>query len=228
MLVIEGLHLHRSKQIILDNINLRLERAQIYGLLGSNGAGKTSLIKQICGIFPVQQGRIYVDGYEVTSMPPRKRSKLVAYTPQLHTLSFGYSVYEMVAMGCHPYGVEQPIHIEKVLRETDLWKKKNSSILELSGGEQQRVFLTRALVQHTPFLVMDEPFTFLDPRQQHNMIKVLKHYKDSGHTLLVSMHDLELAKKLCDQLIFLKDGKLFQTGKTSQLIREDLIERLYE
>ena len=109
----------------------------------------------------------------------------------------------------------------------DLWHKRNNSILELSGGEQQRVFLARALVQNTPFLMMDEPFTFLDPRQQQNMVYTLQQHKQKGSTLLVSLHDITLAKEACDELILLKNGQILQKGRTSELASKALIERLY-
>jgi iron complex transport system ATP-binding protein len=228
MILINNLSHNKNQRTILNKINLKLDRGSIYGLIGPNGAGKTSLIKQICGIIPVQEGKILVNNQNVSSFDSLKRSQYVAYMPQLHRINFNFTVQEIILMGSYPYSRTFSPLIDQILKETDLESKKNLSILALSGGEQQKVYLARALAQNTPFLVMDEPFTFLDVKQQTNIVSVIKRYRDKGHTFLISLHDLTLAKTLCDSIIMLKQGKIFLQGPTSKILEPNLIESLYE
>lgn len=236
MIEIEDIWHQYGTLVVLNGFTAQLQPGKIYGLMGPNGAGKTSLLKVLAGIYPIQRGQIRLYGKNLSNLSLTQRSRLLSYIPQLHHSCFAYTVMDVVRMGRYPYGEEtsedtnsQVINdiIQRCLDETELWPLRNRSILELSGGELQRVYLARALAQQSTLLVMDEPFTFLDLRQQTNIGKILRRYTLQGHTVLMSLHDIALAQKICDEVILIRDGKAFMRGPSSSVLLDSHLGELY-
>lgn len=227
MIELENLVATRNERRILSKLSFKLKNGIIYGLLGPNGAGKTTLMRVITGAQSLEEGNIYIEGKNLQKLPPKERSRLVSYIPQIHHINFGYTVREVVTMGRYPHGYTGSDIVDQAIRKAHLWDLQSRSILELSGGERQRVFLARAFAQESTLLLMDEPFTFLDLKQQLNSFQLIQDYAASGKTVLITLHDPYIAQKLCEEVLLLNDGHLLHQGPPHQVLQENYLKELY-
>lgn len=227
MIELEDVTVSRNERIVLSKLSFKLIKNGIYGLLGPNGAGKTTLMRLIAGIQPIDSGVIRVNNQNLQDLSAKERSRLVSYIPQTHQVNFGYSVREVVAMGRHPHNYNRGDLVDQAIRQAHLWDLQTRNILELSGGERQRVFLARAFAQEAPLLLMDEPFTFLDLRQQLNSFQLIQEYAASGKTVLITLHDPYLAQRLCQEVLLLSDGQIAHQGPSEMVLQEKYLKELY-
>lgn len=227
MIEVKDIVATRNERTVLSKLSFTLEEGGIYGLLGANGAGKTTLMRLIAGIQPLEEGSIHVEGHNLQNMSAKERSRWVSYIPQVHQINFGYSVREVVTMGRYPYGYKGSDIVDEALRRAHLWALQSRSILELSGGERQRVFLARAFAQEAPLLLMDEPFTFLDLKHQLNIFQLIQEYASSGKTVLITVHDPYLAKRLCKEVLLVKAGQVLHKGDPHLVLQENYLKELY-
>ena len=206
---------------ILQNIDFSLEKGQIGILLGPNGAGKSTLLKSIVGLLKPQAGDIKIDGVSILDLSPKERAKKIAYVPQI--LSFEPArVYDVVMLGRLPYFSFVPTAqdheiVKSVLEELGLSHLQERNVISLSGGERQKIAIARALVQGSDIIVFDEPTSNLDISGETLIGKEVETLaKKYQKTVILSMHDLNLAYRLGDYFLFLRDGKVVATGdKTS-------------
>ena len=241
MLTIDHLVTGYADKIILQDISLSIDNGSVVALIGPNGSGKTTLIRAASGVLPVKQGEIMVDGHLLNSLGEQERSRLVSVVPQVRSIPPAFIVREVVALGRTPYlnwlgqfSKKDNRVIESALEHTDLGLLADRSMSDLSGGEQQRVLLARALAQDTSVMLLDEPTSHLDLQFQVNLmerIHRLAHPVDSagqpGKAVLVAVHDLNLLSMFADYVVLLVKGKIVTKGTPEEVLREDVLSEAY-
>ena len=222
---------NRRAPLILDNINLTLEKGEIGILLGKNGSGKTTLFKNILGIEKPESGSISYDGKDLLRLSRRERAGYIAYVPQ--DIQFGdLTVYDTVLMGRMAYfglraGKEDEKITEEVLNDMGLTELASRNANELSGGERQKIAIARALVQEPKLLIFDEPTGNLDIANEQLILKEAKKVaKEKGIGILTSLHDLNQALDLGTKFFFIKEGKIVYSGGP-EIVTKEVIKEIF-
>ena len=218
MLAIETQKLEKKFRSLraVDGIDLRVNRGEIYGLLGPNGSGKTTLIRLITGILKPTAGKIIVLGRPV---PDNAALASIGYMTQALSLYDELSVRENVAFFASMCGVRDRDSIDRVLRLVDLAEREKTRVRVLSGGMQRRASLACALVHEPELLLLDEPTVGVDPSLRAAFWEYFRRAADTGTTLLVSSHVMDEASR-CDRLGFIRDGRLIAEGSSADLIKK--------
>ncbi|MEA1939890.1 MAG: ABC transporter ATP-binding protein [Candidatus Caldatribacteriota bacterium] len=216
---------------VLRGIEFAVRKGEIISILGVNGAGKSTLLKCINGILKPQKGEIFIDHINIKKTSRTEIAKALAYVPQRSEQSF-ITVFDAVLLGRKPYikwdVTKNDIEItERVLSALGLKKFSLRYINELSGGEFQKVVIARALVQQPKVILLDEPTNNLDPKNQFEVIDIIKkNSKRKGISSVIVMHNVNLAVRLSDRFVLLKEGKVFAEGGL-EIITKDNIEKVY-
>jgi len=234
-LKISGLSVSYGTRLALQDISLEVPRGQVLALIGPNGAGKSTLIRAASGILPIQAGSIRTNGDEFTALPPMQRARYMAVVPQSVSLPPAFTVWETVLMGRTPYlnflgqtsAADEAI-VRGALRRVDAFEFADRRVGELSGGEQQRILLARALAQSTPILLLDEPTAHLDMQYQVSLMQTVSHLAHTDDlAVLVALHDLNLAARYADRVALLVDGELVAIGTPAEVLTPELISSAY-
>jgi len=204
----------------LNNINLDIERGEIFALLGPNGAGKTTLISIICGIARLTQGSVTVDGHDIDREYRAARSLIGLVPQELHTDAFE-SVWGTVSFSRGLFGKPRnPAHIEKVLRDLSLWDKKDAKIVTLSGGMKRRVMIAKALSHEPRVLFLDEPTAGVDVELRKGMWEVVRALQASGVTIILTTHYIEEAEEMADRVGVINKGEIILVEDKAGLMRK--------
>ncbi len=222
-----------SEKYLLKNISCTFEPGKLYGLIGPNGSGKSTLLKCLVGLWNASEGCVVWQGQDMSLLDRQMMSQTVSLVPQNHQeLTFDYTVYDLVAMGLYSYVRldHREFHrkVERALQIVDAWQFAQAKITELSGGEQQRVWIARALVTQAPILLLDEPISSLDIKHQLDIMQVLRELKTEGKVLVIALHDLNIANKFCDELCVLNKGVLDSFGPCSDVLNSETLQRVFE
>ena len=220
-----------GSKTILHDISLDIQDKEFVGIIGPNGSGKSTFLKCLYRILQPNNGKIFFDGTELNELSHRDTALKMAVVAQHSTVNFDFSVLEMVLLGRSPYkGLLDRDQIEDyeiarhALAEVGLSDFESRSFNTLSGGEQQRVILARALAQRTECLVLDEPTNHLDIKYQLELMTIVKKL---GATVVSAIHDLNLAAIYCDRIIALKDGCIVCSGKPAEVLTSETIRHIY-
>lgn len=229
---VDGVSVTLGDTQILRNVSFSVPAGSFVALVGPNGAGKTTLLRTVNGVLSPDAGSVSVDRQDVDSLSPRSVARLVATVPQDTTVSFSFSVRDIVAMGRTPrqsrFGrSDQQEPVERALERTRTAELADRSIGTVSGGERQRVLLARALAQETPAMVLDEPTASLDITHQVRTLELLRTLVDEGTTALAAIHDLDLAARFCDSLVVISDGRVLADGSPESVLTESVLERAF-
>ncbi|MDE7300016.1 MAG: ABC transporter ATP-binding protein [Lachnospiraceae bacterium] len=219
---------------VLDTVSLRLEPGHIYGILGPNGSGKTSLLKHILSLLPSQKA-VLLNGEPLERQKAGELAKKLSYVPQDTLVEADYTVGELVLMGRSPWlkrfeapGKKDRELAEEAMRLTNCLQLKDRSVLKLSGGERQRAAAARAVAQGTEWLFLDEPVSSLDLKHQLELMEILARLcGERGTTVVVILHDVNLALRYCDRLILMKEGRLFRFGSVSETASAKTLSEVY-
>jgi len=235
MLDVDNIHFSIDDKKILDGISLYFEPRMIHGIIGPNGSGKSTLLKNICRIWEPQSGSIAINGKDYTGIPRKELSTLVTLVPQNRTIGFPISVFDIVSMGRNPHmgrfeGLRQKDReiIERALQQTNIYGLKDRNINELSGGEGQLAIIARAIATEASMILLDEPTSELDVKHKLDIVKILCEFRKQGKTILVTIHDLNLARRFCDTISILCRGKLFYSGTPEDAFAEENIRKVFE
>lgn len=235
MLEVNNIHFSIDEKKILDGISTRFEPRKIHGIIGPNGSGKSTLLKNICRIWEPQSGSIVINGKDYIEIPRKELSTLVTLVPQNTAIGFPISVFDIVSMGRNPHlgrfeGLRQRDRevIERALQQTNIYALKDRNINELSGGEGQLATIARAIATEAPMVLLDEPTSELDVKHTLDIINILYEFKEQGKTILVTIHDLNLARKFCDTISIMCRGKLFYSGTPEDAFAEENIKQVFE
>lgn len=235
MLKINNLSVFYGNRKILDNINLEVNSGEIVALIGPNGAGKSTLIRSISGVIPVQSGTVTANGKEITSLDSMQRAREIAVVPQAVSLPPAFTAWETVLLGRTPHlnflgqaSAKDEAIARQALEQVDAGHLAEHRMDEISGGEQQRVLLARALTQDTSILLMDEPTAHLDIRHQIDLLKLVKQQvKEKNLTVLVALHDLNLASMFADRIAIVQNGVLCVAGSPQETLTAEILNSIY-
>lgn len=221
----------RTSRNVLEDISFAIQKNQCIAILGNNGAGKSTLLKCIDRICPAKKGAVLVDSKNVFNMKKNVVAQNIAYVPQMNT-SLNMTVFDLILLGRKPYIKWDATSKDRQIVFDIIQKMKLNdfalrNVSELSGGELQKVMLARALAQEPKLLLLDEPTSNLDPRNQHEVLQIIKKIANEHDTCLaIVIHDLNLAIRYCDRFIFLKDSRIFSYGGL-EIITPENIEEVY-
>jgi iron complex transport system ATP-binding protein len=220
-----------SGREVLGPMSFECVSGQHTVVLGPNGAGKTTLMRALLGLCPFE-GSVRVQGREFTSLSPVERARLVAYVPQRSQLSAALSVEEVVMQGRFAHhgnftrpGADERERVRAVLGETDLLHLATRSFQRLSGGEQRRVLLARALATEASVICLDEPTAFLDLSHALELFHLLSSLRDAGRTIVSVLHDLHDARRWADRALVLHQGRLRYEGSAD--VPREVIQEVY-
>lgn len=218
----------------LDGLDLSLRRGEVAAVLGPNGAGKTTLLYVLLGILKPQQGRIWLEGREATTLTRAERSRLMALVPQMEHVAFEFSVEEYVLLGRAPHlgllelPTREDIRIAlEALEQLGLLGLRRRSLLELSGGERQMAVLARALAQRTRILLMDEPLAHLDLSNKERILAQVQSLANAGIAVLFTTHEPDMVPGVADQVVLMRSGRVVASGPTEAVMTSETLTRTY-
>jgi ABC-2 type transport system ATP-binding protein len=204
----------------LKNVDLEIRRGEIFALLGPNGAGKTTLINIICGIVTASSGTVVADGHDIVRDFRAARAK-IGLVPQELTTDMFETVWNTLAFSRGLFGKPRnPAVLEKVLRDLSLWDKKDSKIMQLSGGMKRRVLIGKALSHEPNILFLDEPSAGVDVELRRDMWQMVRALRDSGVTIILTTHYIEEAEEMADRIGVISKGELVVVEEKSALMRK--------
>ena len=220
---------------VLQDIELSMKPGKILGVIGANGSGKSTLLKILSGVLTPTSGTVTYKGEEIDALDKREIAKKVAYIPQNPVFAFPFTVSEVVLMGRAPYigrfefEREEDLEIaDSAMTAVDIIHLKDRYINEISGGERQLVSLARALTQKPDAMILDEPATFLDLSHRNKIMKRLsKIKKECNIAIIAATHDVFSDLFYFDEIVMLKDGKVFADGKTDQVVNKENLKIAY-
>ena len=235
MLTIEALTVSYGTRRVLTEISLEVNSGEVVALIGPNGAGKSTLVRAVSGIIPVQGGGVRMNGADLLAQPTMQRARCLAVVPQAVSMPPAFTVWETVLMGRTPYlnflgqvSARDEEIARLALDRVDGLELAERRVGELSGGEQQRVLLARALAQSTPILLLDEPTSNLDLHYQVSFMETVSSLaRQDNLAVLVALHDLNLAARYSDRVALLVNGEIKASGTPRQVLTPDLISAVY-
>jgi iron complex transport system ATP-binding protein len=222
-MTLDKLSVFRGDCPVVDNVTLALEPGDFLGLIGANGAGKTTLMRAALGILE------HEGSSSLAALSQSDRAKQAAWLPQIREIAWGLSVRDLVGLGRLPFGPIQKndAHVEAAIIKMDLGAFSDRIATQLSGGEQARVLIARALAQDTPILMADEPTASLDPANQISTLKIFSELAQDGRGIMSSIHDLGLAARYCTKLALLDRGKLVAFGSADEVLTPDNLQTVF-
>ena len=222
-----------SNMPVLQNVNIELAESEILGVVGPNGAGKSTLLRCIDRILIPQKGCIMLDGRDIREISRMELARKIGYVPQDGSQIFPATVFDTVLMGRRPHlgwrsserDTEKVLETLKMLNIEDLAMR---DVNELSGGQQQKVFIARALTQEPELLLLDEPTSNLDIRHQLEVMEIVKRVvRERGISAIMAIHDLNLASRYADRIIMMNGGRVYAEGEPSSVLNAENIRHVY-
>ena len=232
MIELQHIGVSYGERVILRDIDARVAVGRITAVMGPNGCGKTTLLRCIGGLMEPTAGSVTLDEQPVRTYSSKALAQKVAFVRQHAQTDFEFSAFETVLMGRNPYqrrlqneSQEDWDIVERCMRQTGTWELRLAKPHQMSGGELQRVMIARALAQETPVLLMDEPVSNLDIAHQIEIMRLLRASTDK--TVLIVLHDLNLALRFCDEVMLLHDGNLLYHGPIADGLTPERIATVY-
>ncbi len=234
-LTIQNLSAGYGHEQVLQDVSAIVMPGELVALIGPNGAGKSTLIKTISGILPIQSGSIHIDGSNLLKMDEQSRARLVSVIPQARNLPPAFTTREVVLMGRTPYvgWLGRVSHhdeeiVDRAMQRTDIAELANRRMDQLSGGEQQRVLVARAIAQDPRLLLLDEPTTHLDIQYQLSFLDIIVGLSHQDQmAILMAIHDLNLAARYADRIILMVKGEIIADGTPTEVLTEQLLSDAY-
>ncbi len=225
-----------GKKTILSDLSIDFPTGKITSIIGANGCGKSTLLKSLSRIIPVDKGTVYLDGKDIQQLPTKEIARQLALLPQVQESLDGIRVYDLVSYGRFPhqnaFGRLTNLDREKIewaLEETRTLEFAELPVQSLSGGQRQRVWIAMALAQDTDTIFLDEPTTYLDMHHQLEVLELLKKLnQENGKTIVMVLHDINLAARFSDYLIAMKDGKMIQNGNVEEVITVEHLRQIFD
>jgi iron complex transport system ATP-binding protein len=210
--------------------------AEITAVVGPNGAGKTTFLKCLCGLWRPAEGEIRIDGSRLETLGEADRARRLAFVPQEHAAAFNFSVLDFVLMGRAAYlplfgapSASDRAAARDALAYVGFESFAARPLFDLSSGERRLVLIARALAQKAEVLVLDEPTTFLDPRRETEVMDLIGRLASKQRkTIVVTLHNLDLAVRYAARIVFLKDGRIVAEGRPDKILTEELLRQVYE
>ena len=235
MLSITNLTLRYEARTVLRDVTLDVNPGEVLALIGPNGVGKSTLIRATSGALKPASGRITIDGHDLYRLPIEQRARLIAVVPQAVRLPESFTAFETVLMGRTPYlgwlgreSEKDRSAVRAAMDRTGTRELADRLIGELSGGEQQRVLIARALAQSSPTLLLDEPTAHLDLKHQAGVLGLVRDLAhDERYAVLIALHDLNLAAQYADRVALLSNGSVAAIGTPEFVLTEENLSAAY-
>lgn len=221
--------IYKNGKIGADNINLKIEKGDIFAFIGHNGAGKTTTIKSIVGINDITKGDIFINGISVKNNSIETK-KIIAYIPDNPDIYSSLTGIQYINFIADIYKVpkkEREVLTKKYATQLGLYNELNNLISSYSHGMRQKLVIISALVHSPKLLVMDEPFVGLDPMASYTLKNIMKDFTQNGGAIFFSTHVLEVAEKLCNKVAIIKDGKIIKNGTMSEIKKDNSLENVF-
>ena len=225
----ENVSVVRGETTILQDVSLQANQGELIAILGPNGAGKSTLLGVLAGDLIPNSGIVNFGEDQISSLTKRELAQRRAVLPQQVTVSFPFSVEEVVEMGRGPKqtGTDQDL-IEMAMKRVDVLEMRTRLYRSLSIGEQARVSMARILAQDTPLLLLDEPTAVLDIGQQEKLMRIVRSLVDDGRTVIAVFHDLNVAMSFADRVVLLQKGKQVAAGAPRETMTAETLSNIYE
>ncbi len=220
-----------SKRKVVDDVTIEVKQGEIVGLLGPNGAGKTTIFHMMTGLCSPTGGRIFLEGDDITDLPLQKRAKMgITYLPQepsiFRRLTAGENIMAVAEFSI-PSKKERGEKYKELLKEFDLLRVENTLGYQLSGGERRRVEIARALVLSPKYVLLDEPFSGIDPILVADLQNYIKELRDKNIGILLSDHNVREALKICDRVYIINEGRVIFYGLPEKAKEDVKVKRFY-
>ncbi|MFJ7525836.1 ABC transporter ATP-binding protein [Streptomyces griseus] len=235
-LTAEGLTLGYGDRTVVDSLDLAVPPGRITVIVGANACGKSTLLRSMSRLLAPRAGRVVLDGKEVHRLPAKELARTLGLLPQSPVAPEGITVFDLVGRGRHPHqGIfsrwneQDDAAVAAALEATHTEPLADRAVDELSGGQRQRVWIAMALAQQTDLLLLDEPTTFLDASHQIEVLDLLTDLNRSrGTTIVMVLHDLNLAARYADHLIALAGGGLHASGTPAEVLTEETVRAVFD
>lgn len=226
----------RRLPAVLETISLRIPEGKITALIGPNGSGKSTLLKTLARQLTPESGNVFMDGRDLRGMPARELARNLGILFQEHPAPGDITIEELIAHGRYSHGAflqgftdQDQEAIEQALKLTDLTELRHRPVTDLSGGQRQLAWIAMALAQEPRYLFLDEPTTFLDLAHQFDLMElIVRLNREHGKTVVLVLHDLNLAARYADHLTVMKGGAIFSEGAPSEIVTEELLRQVFE
>lgn len=232
----KNITLRYDKNTVIHDLSLNIPQGKMTILLGSNGCGKSTLLRGLAGLLKPSQGTVLLNSQNVHKKPKRALAKTLSILPQSPETNAEMIVEDLVTMGRHPHrslfnvkSQENREFVHNALESTDLLPLAKRRVSSLSGGQRQRVWIAMTLAQNTPWVLLDEPTTFLDLNHQVSILNLLKKLNQTQNkSLVMVLHDINLACRYADHIILLKQGKVTDSGSPEHVITPDNLKHTFD
>lgn len=218
----------------LADISLEIAQGSLTALIGPNGCGKSTLLKTIAGFLPPGGGTVNIAGQDITKQRRNTVAKSIAVLPQQPIVPPGVTVDQLIGYGRAPYqnllgirSVEDHTAIEEALKAVDLTELGDRRLSDLSGGQRQRAFVAMCIAQQTPYVLFDEPTSFLDIKYQYEILDLLKSLNEAGKTIVVVLHDIAQAARYATNLIVMQSGAIHSAGQPGEIVTPEMVSAVY-
>ncbi len=232
---VKNLKFSYRESLVLKGLSFNIKKGEFVSIIGPNGSGKSTLLKTLNNLYKPNSGDILIEGKNVEDYSKRDLAKIVGFVPQDTTIDYEFTVEDIIMMGRHPYKgrfqkedkIDYKI-VNDVMEMTNTLKFKDSLITEISGGERQRVIIAKALAQNPSIILLDEPTSHLDINHQIELLNLLRTLnKEKGTTIVLVIHDINLAARFSDDIILLNEGEIIGIGNPEDVITAKNIEKAY-
>ncbi len=213
---------------VLDRASAQLVPGKLYVMVGPNGAGKSTLLKAMAALLPLSTGNVSLNGTDIARLGAQKRAEHIAYLPQDRSIAWDLSCVDVAALGA--YHLSPDIARQRALAELQglgLGDIAERGVFSLSGGQRARVLLARVLVSPAKVYLLDEPLIALDPAWQRQVLVRLRQRAEAGHTIVLSLHDLQLAAQFADEILLLHAGRLVRAGTPESLFTPNTLREIF-
>ncbi|AWB44754.1 cobalamin/Fe(3+)-siderophore ABC transporter ATP-binding protein [Paenibacillus sp. CAA11] len=232
---VKNLGLAYGQKQIFSNLDLTIPSGQITVLIGSNGCGKSTLLRSLARLLKPQKGSIILDGEEIFKLPSKELARKLAILPQGPIAPEGLTVHQLVKQGRYPYQSwlqqwtkKDELMVNKALEVTRMNEFSHRSLDSLSGGQRQRAWIAMTLAQDTPFILLDEPTTYLDMTHQVEILDLLFELNEvEKRTIVMVLHDINLACRYAHHIIAVKEGAIYGSGAPEDIVNEQLIRDVF-
>ncbi|WP_369135027.1 ABC transporter ATP-binding protein [Modestobacter sp. I12A-02662] len=235
-LAADGVRLAYGEKVVVEQLDLGLTDGSFTAIVGPNGCGKSTLLRALGRLLRPTEGTVLLDGRAITATPTREVAKVLGLLPQTPLAPEGLTVADLVARGRHPHQTwlrqwssDDEAIVTEALTWTDMAEHADAPVDALSGGQRQRAWISMALAQGTDLLLLDEPTTYLDLAHQVDVLELIgRLHTERGRTVVVVLHDLNLAARYAERLVAMKDGVLVASGTPREVLTEQLLADVFE
>ncbi|MFW3172109.1 ABC transporter ATP-binding protein [Geodermatophilus sp. CPCC 206100] len=235
-LAAESVSLAYDERVVVRDLDLQLTDGSFTAIVGPNGCGKSTLLRALGRLLRPAQGQVLLDGRAITRTPTREVAKVLGLLPQTPVAPEGLTVGDLVARGRHPHQTwlkqwssGDEAAVAEALAWTDMSELADRPVDALSGGQRQRAWISMALAQGTDLLLLDEPTTYLDLSHQIDVLELVQRlHTERGRTVVVVLHDLNLAARYAQRLVAMKDGVLVASGAPAEVLTEQLLADVFD